>query len=87
MDSLVELNPSYLAPQCWGVGWDLAFPLIPVGAYPAGNWGQGVQRPPQHGANFNVLYCDEHIGAMRFSLLLNPTNTARNWNNDHERHI
>ncbi len=45
-----------------------------------------TQVPPQHGQNFNVLFCDGHVKAIRTSDLFNPTNTAINWNNDHQPH-
>ena len=43
-------------------------------------------RPPQHGRSFNVLLCDGHLSSSYIADLFNPTNTARNWNNDHEPH-
>jgi len=50
-------------------------------------WGETVQRPPQHGATFNVLHCDQHVAAIRISDLWNATNTARSWNNEHQPHL
>ncbi len=45
-----------------------------------------TQVPPQHGQNFNALFCDGHVKAIRISDLFNPTNTAVYWNNDHQPH-
>jgi prepilin-type processing-associated H-X9-DG protein len=44
-------------------------------------------QPPQHGKNLNVLSCDGHVASIRTSNLFNPTNTAVNWNNDHQPHF
>jgi len=44
------------------------------------------QAPPQHGQNFNALFCDGHVEAIKVSDLFNPTNTAVYWNNDHQPH-
>jgi len=40
----------------------------------------------RHGKNYNQLYCDEHVSAMRPELLFNPSNTAAIWNYDHQPH-
>jgi prepilin-type N-terminal cleavage/methylation domain-containing protein/prepilin-type processing-associated H-X9-DG protein len=45
-----------------------------------------LSNPPQHGNYFNVLSCDGHVAAIKIVDLFNPTNTARNWNNDHMPH-
>jgi prepilin-type N-terminal cleavage/methylation domain-containing protein/prepilin-type processing-associated H-X9-DG protein len=45
-----------------------------------------AQTPPQHGENFNALFCDGHVKAIKISDLFNPTNTAVYWNNDHQPH-
>jgi prepilin-type N-terminal cleavage/methylation domain-containing protein/prepilin-type processing-associated H-X9-DG protein len=42
---------------------------------------------PQHGRKFNVLSCDGHVSSIQIGNLFNPTNTALNWNNDHQLHI
>jgi len=44
------------------------------------------QQPPQHGKSFNVGFCDAHVSQVNLTDLFNPTNTARNWNNDHQPH-
>ncbi len=44
------------------------------------------QLPPQHGQNFNALFCDGHVKAIKINDLFNPTNTAIYWNNDHQPH-
>ena len=43
-------------------------------------------QPPQHGPNFNVLFCDGHVALVSTNHLFNATNTARYWNNDHQPH-
>ena len=65
-----------------GLGWvgaDFTYctPMLPS---------HEVVPPPQHGAGFNVLFVDTHVTAVKLIDLFNPTNTARNWNNDHEPH-
>ena len=45
-----------------------------------------LQRPPQHGQRFNVLFCDAHVQAIKLSDLFNKTNTASSWNHDHQPH-
>jgi prepilin-type N-terminal cleavage/methylation domain-containing protein len=47
---------------------------------------QTLQTPPQHGQVFNVLSCDTHVDAIRITDLFNPTNSAQNWNVDHQPH-
>lgn len=42
--------------------------------------------PPRHGKNYNIVFCDDHVEAMRPTVLFNPTNTATMWNNDHQPH-
>jgi prepilin-type processing-associated H-X9-DG protein len=42
--------------------------------------------PPQHGKSFNVWFCDGHVSTIKLAVLYNPTNSAQNWNNDHEPH-
>ena len=49
-------------------------------------WTPWLIQPPQHGKNFNVLSCDGHVAAVRTTDLFNPTNTASNWNIDHQPH-
>ncbi len=41
---------------------------------------------PRHGRGYNVVACDTHVALVPRSWLLNPTNSARSWNNDHEPH-
>jgi prepilin-type N-terminal cleavage/methylation domain-containing protein/prepilin-type processing-associated H-X9-DG protein len=45
-----------------------------------------VQKPPQHGRNFNVLFCDGHVLAMRVTELMQSSNSASLWNYDHQPH-
>ena len=45
-----------------------------------------TQAPPQHGQNFNLLFCDGHVKPVNRLQLFNPTNTGIYWNNDHEPH-
>jgi len=47
---------------------------------------QGSCFPIPHGRLFNVIYCDGHISAIPASLLFNLTNSAANWNVDHQPH-
>jgi prepilin-type processing-associated H-X9-DG protein len=42
--------------------------------------------PKQHGKSFNMCFCDAHIASVRLTDLFNPTNTAQNWNVDHQLH-
>jgi prepilin-type N-terminal cleavage/methylation domain-containing protein len=42
--------------------------------------------PDPHDKTLNVLSCDGHVAAIRISDLFNPTNTAPNWNFDHQPH-
>jgi prepilin-type N-terminal cleavage/methylation domain-containing protein/prepilin-type processing-associated H-X9-DG protein len=71
MDSRV-LSPS---PNMWG-GVPSASCINP------GNYAT-VQRPPPHGAFFNVVFCDNHVTVMRTNDLFDPDSTARNWNCNH----
>jgi prepilin-type processing-associated H-X9-DG protein len=42
--------------------------------------------PRRHGRDYNVLFCDTHVAALDPLRLFNPTNTAVEWNNDHQGH-
>jgi prepilin-type N-terminal cleavage/methylation domain-containing protein len=54
---------------------------------PSGSpFGNMLAHPPQHGAKFNVVFCDDHVASVKLTDLFNPTNTARYWNNDHQPH-
>jgi prepilin-type N-terminal cleavage/methylation domain-containing protein/prepilin-type processing-associated H-X9-DG protein len=48
--------------------------------------GDVIQHPSQHGKAFNVAFCDGHVSQIKLTDLFSATNTARNWNNDHEPH-
>jgi len=48
-------------------------------------WGS-LQSPIQHGKGFNVLFCDAHVDLINVVSLFNPTNSAQNWNRDHQPH-
>lgn len=64
-------------------GSDKAHPLI----YPTVTWlPKYLQQPPQHGLNFNVLFCDGHAGSVKIREMFDVRKSARNWNKDHEQH-
>ena len=46
-----------------------------------------IQDPPQHGINFNVLFCDGHVSAIRVRDLTSSRKTASLWNYDHQPHM
>jgi prepilin-type N-terminal cleavage/methylation domain-containing protein/prepilin-type processing-associated H-X9-DG protein len=45
-----------------------------------------IQKPPQHGKYFNVVFCDGHASQMRVTDLLSSSNSASLWNYDHQPH-
>ncbi len=45
-----------------------------------------IQKPPQHGRNFNVLFCDGHVAQMKVVDLVQCSNSAALWNYDHQPH-
>ncbi len=45
-----------------------------------------IQNPPQHGRNFNVLFCDGHVPPMKVTDLMSSSNSASLWNYDHQPH-
>ena len=47
--------------------------------------GNGIRTPP-HEKGYVVLSCDAHVEWISRPVLLNPTNSAVRWNNDHEPH-
>lgn len=65
-------NPLFGIDWAYCCQWDEPFPLL--------------MQPPQHDKNFNVLCCDAHVVRVKTSDLFNPTNTAPNWNSDHQPH-
>lgn len=44
------------------------------------------QRPPQHGENCNIVFCDTHVESVKSLTYVNVTKSAINWNNDHQPH-
>jgi prepilin-type N-terminal cleavage/methylation domain-containing protein/prepilin-type processing-associated H-X9-DG protein len=44
------------------------------------------QKLPQHGKNFNVLFCDAHVQSIKISDLFKPAISAVSWNYDHQPH-
>jgi len=76
-------------------GSPVSYPAGPVssdcnGGWPATNtqdpFEHIVQRPPQHGRNFNVLFCDGHVSQMRVVDLVQCSKSAALWNYDHQPH-
>jgi prepilin-type N-terminal cleavage/methylation domain-containing protein len=47
---------------------------------------QGLAPMPQHRKIFNVLFADGPVTEVPLTTLFNPTNSARNWNIDHQPH-
>ena len=45
-----------------------------------------IQKPPQHGRNFNVLFCDAHVSPMSVTDLIQSSKSASLWNYDHQPH-
>ncbi|HLH56314.1 MAG TPA: prepilin-type N-terminal cleavage/methylation domain-containing protein [Verrucomicrobiae bacterium] len=58
----------------------------PVNSGGGGNNFERFQKPPQHGKNFNVLFCDSHVLSIRIIDLFDATKTATSWNHDHQSH-
>jgi prepilin-type N-terminal cleavage/methylation domain-containing protein/prepilin-type processing-associated H-X9-DG protein len=71
-------HPSPFEVTVWG-GWDWAayYQFSPLSQ---------IQVPPQHGKNFNVVFCDGHVEAVATDFLFN-TNSQVYWNNDHQFHF
>jgi len=76
-------------------GSPVSYPAGPVGSdcnygWPATNtqdpFQHIVQRPPQHGRNFNVLFCDGHVSQMTVVDLVQCSKSAALWNYDHQPH-
>jgi len=73
-----------------------------VNGYPGGvcdmlcgwlNWEDGLDHRRinaytalRHGKNYNQYFCDGHVSAISPWILFNPTNSASNWNSDHQPH-
>ena len=45
-----------------------------------------MQNPPQHGVNFNALFCDGHVSQMKITSLMSCSSSAALWNYDHQPH-
>jgi prepilin-type N-terminal cleavage/methylation domain-containing protein/prepilin-type processing-associated H-X9-DG protein len=45
-----------------------------------------IQSPPQHGSDFNMLWCDGHVSPNKVADLFSVRRTAANWNNDNQDH-
>jgi prepilin-type N-terminal cleavage/methylation domain-containing protein/prepilin-type processing-associated H-X9-DG protein len=44
------------------------------------------QKTPQHGKNFNVVFCDAHVQSKKITDLFSPAISAVSWNYDHQPH-
>ena len=42
--------------------------------------------PLRHGKNYNVVFCDGHVGPIPWLSFVTVTNIAVNLNNDHKPH-
>ncbi len=73
------------------------FDALPGRAFMGYTWAQpgilpgfpitkSLQNPPQHGQNFNVLFCDDHVVSIKILDLFSLTKSAARWNNDHQPH-
>ncbi len=95
---VVPYSPSMS--NCIGTGWSGSFWSWCNGLYSysdgflmeAGSaWGttftnKGSYYPIPHANAFNVASCDGHVSAIPAAVLFNPTNSAVNWNVDHQPH-
>ncbi len=76
MDAIVSPVPPDAPDTKWG-GWDQA----------SFGWGTAkYQIPPQHGRNFNVVFCDAHVEAVATNFLFYNTNSLAYWSHDHQVH-
>lgn len=66
-----------------GYDWTGCFDANRSSLNPANNF---KSSPRQHGQYFNVAFCDAHVTDVPLSLLFNATNSASNWNVDHQPH-
>ena len=41
---------------------------------------------PRHGSGYNVVACDGHVVLVKRDVLLDPSKSGQNWNNDNEPH-
>jgi prepilin-type N-terminal cleavage/methylation domain-containing protein/prepilin-type processing-associated H-X9-DG protein len=46
----------------------------------------GLSSPPRHGKLYNAFFCDGHIAGLKPDLVFNLTNSAAEWNYDHQPH-
>jgi prepilin-type N-terminal cleavage/methylation domain-containing protein/prepilin-type processing-associated H-X9-DG protein len=66
---------------------------IETSCYPAnlqptktGFYGYVFQNPRQHAQDFNVLFCDAHVQAIKIIDLFDARKSAQNWNHDNQPH-
>ncbi len=90
-DSGTDLINAIGHPTDGSFEWDVAFVGLDYNeGWPAINvqdpFAHIVQKPPQHGLNFNVLFCDGHVTQMKVVDLMNSSNNAALWNYDHQPH-
>jgi prepilin-type N-terminal cleavage/methylation domain-containing protein/prepilin-type processing-associated H-X9-DG protein len=70
--------PGYPAATFAGIDW-----CVPCGPE---EFALTIQKPLQHGRQFNVLFCDGHVPGMKLPDLFQESKSARLWNYDHQPH-
>lgn len=66
-------------------GLDYIYPGVwPAGVLPVG--GSEYRPIPPHRRDYNLVFCDDHVEAVRRKKFIDPSSTWQNWNYDHEPH-
>jgi prepilin-type N-terminal cleavage/methylation domain-containing protein/prepilin-type processing-associated H-X9-DG protein len=73
---------AYSMTNFFGIDFNYLWPSMTI----ADPFAHIIQKPPQHGRNFNVVFCDGHVSQMRVKDLLSSSNSASLWNYDHQPH-
>jgi prepilin-type N-terminal cleavage/methylation domain-containing protein/prepilin-type processing-associated H-X9-DG protein len=66
----------------FGIDFNFLWPAVTS----ADPFGHIIQKPAQHGRNFNVAFCDGRVTQMRVTDLMSSSNSASMWNYDHQPH-
>jgi len=77
---LILQNVQVKGPPLW-TSYDVVYPEPSSGSIRT-----QVKYPLRHGQNCNVVFCDGHQEAIAPGKLLEMTNSAIRWNNDHQPH-
>jgi prepilin-type N-terminal cleavage/methylation domain-containing protein/prepilin-type processing-associated H-X9-DG protein len=79
MFAIADSRVNHLVPESLGLWDSIDFMSCEL------DWPYEI-KTPRHGKGYNVVFCDGHVVLIERTVLLDPSKSAVNWNNDHQPH-